>query len=219
MSRVKYPRTFHVPWSPGATSDDKVHGDVASMFEEHCVVVTEKMDGENTTIYSDGYCHARSMDSAHHPSRSWVKANIAPRMVGNLPPGWRVCGENMYAKHSLFYDRLPSYFLVFSIWDTDNTCLSWEDTEIWCKLLGLETVPVLYKGFWDEDKIRGLWTGKSAYGEEGEGYTIRRCSKFSSREFKNSLAKYVRENHVTTNTHWMSHKVVENKLCLRREKD
>ena len=23
MKRYKYPRTYHVPWSPGATSDDK----------------------------------------------------------------------------------------------------------------------------------------------------------------------------------------------------
>ena len=26
MERIKYPRTFHIPWSPGATSDDKTHG-------------------------------------------------------------------------------------------------------------------------------------------------------------------------------------------------
>ena len=26
-SRVKYPRTFHLPWSPGATSDDRIMDD------------------------------------------------------------------------------------------------------------------------------------------------------------------------------------------------
>lgn len=68
--RIKYPRTLHLPWSLGRTSDDKV---LSSMdhFSGREVVVTEKMDGENTTIYSDGL-HARSTTSQRHPSRSWV---------------------------------------------------------------------------------------------------------------------------------------------------
>lgn len=36
------------------------------------VVVTEKIDGENTTMYPD-HIHARSLDSNHHPSRNIVK--------------------------------------------------------------------------------------------------------------------------------------------------
>ena len=54
--RVKYPRTYHLPWSEGRTDDDKVLSD-DSQFIGKYVVVTEKMDGENTTIYSDGYLH------------------------------------------------------------------------------------------------------------------------------------------------------------------
>ena len=34
------------------------------------------MDGENSTIYPDGYTHARSIDSAHHPSRSHLKSSL-----------------------------------------------------------------------------------------------------------------------------------------------
>lgn len=47
MSYIKYPRTFHLPWSLGATSDDKVLKNV-DHFEGTCVVITEKMDGENS---------------------------------------------------------------------------------------------------------------------------------------------------------------------------
>jgi len=39
------------------------------------VVVTEKMDGENTTMYCDNI-HARSIDGRHHPSRDWVKMTV-----------------------------------------------------------------------------------------------------------------------------------------------
>ena len=66
--RVKYPRTAHLPWSPGATADDIYQGKLSS-FEGKYVVVTEKMDGENTTLYRD-YMHARSVDSRFHPSRN-----------------------------------------------------------------------------------------------------------------------------------------------------
>jgi hypothetical protein len=59
--RIKYPRTPHLPWSPGATSDDIYQGNT-SYFENKVVVVTEKMDGENTSIYRD-FVHARSIDS------------------------------------------------------------------------------------------------------------------------------------------------------------
>lgn len=213
--RTKYPRTFHLPWSPGATSDDKVHPDVEGMFQGHEVVMTEKMDGENTTIYSDGYCHARSVDSARHSSRDWVKANVAPLMVGNLPEGWRVCGENLYAKHSLGYDKLPSYFLVFSIWDENNRCLSWEETVEWCRLLGLHEVPVLYQGPWDPEKVQNAWKNRksqSFYGEEGEGYVVRKVQDFGYEEFATSLAKYVRPNHVVTGDHWMYSEVIPNQL-------
>ena len=86
------------------------------------VVVTEKLDGENTTMYTD-YIHARSLDSHHHPSRDWVK-QLHGEIGYKIPVGWRVCGENMYARHSIVYYDLTTYFYGFSIWDETNTALS-----------------------------------------------------------------------------------------------
>lgn len=214
--RTKYPRTFHLPWSLGATDDDKTHdaAAVAGMFAGREVVVTEKMDGENTTIYADGYLHARSLDSAHHPSRAWVKSNVAPTLVGNLPNGWRVCGENLFAKHSLGYNALPTYFMVFAIYDADNKCLSWDETVLWCELLGLTPVPVLYRGKWDEARVKACYTGKSACGVEGEGYVVRTVEGFAYEDFAAHAAKFVRANHVTTGSvHWAHATVVPNKVA------
>lgn len=205
--RAKYPRTFHLPWSLGYTSDDKVLNSV-SHFEGKEVVVTEKVDGECTTGYSDGYSHARSLDSAHHKSRSWFKGCVAPMLNGNLPDGWRVCGENLFAKHALAYDRLPgTYFLVFAIYDDKNRCLSWDETVEWCELLGLIPVPVLYRGVWDEEAIKAAWSGKSRFGDEGEGYVVRVADGFEYEDFADSVAKFVRANHVQQNpegpkVHW-----------------
>ena len=69
MQRNKYGRTFHLPFSLGQTDDDKTLKD-CSMFEGKNVVATVKVDGENSTYYSDGYFHARSLDSKSHESRN-----------------------------------------------------------------------------------------------------------------------------------------------------
>ena len=67
---VKYPRTLHLPWSYG-TSDDKFLKDTLN-FDDEEVVVTEKLDGENTTLYND-YIHARSLEYDSHQSRNLIK--------------------------------------------------------------------------------------------------------------------------------------------------
>jgi RNA ligase len=96
--RCKYPRTPHLPWSPGASEDD-VKLDGCLKFQGREVVVTEKMDGENTSLYRNGL-HARSLDSRHHPSRDWIKAWHGG-IAHHIPEGWRLCGENVYARHSI----------------------------------------------------------------------------------------------------------------------
>lgn len=220
-SRVKYPRTPHLPWSLGATNDDRMlrNDDLSDMFGGRQVVVTEKMDGENTTIYSDGTSHARSLDSPGAEWRTWIRA-LASQLAGEIPAGWRVCGENVYAQHALHYDRLPAYFLVFGIYDTRNVCLSWPETLEWCELLGLHTVPVLYTGVWDPVEVRwcsdrtrdAAGRAPSAFGNEAEGYVVRIKHAFHYEDFGRSVAKYVRKDHVPTDDHWMHQAIVPNKL-------
>ena len=60
MKYKKYPRTFHLPFSKGSTSDDKFLKDYSN-FENKDIIVTLKMDGENTTMYND-HIHARSLE-------------------------------------------------------------------------------------------------------------------------------------------------------------
>jgi len=120
--RYKYPRTPHFPWSPGFSGDDERLADV-SQFEGMDIVITEKLDGENTTIYSDGYIHARSMSGTSHPWQAWVKREMAPA-AQDLPRGWRLCGENLYGIHSIEYSKLPSFFFIFAIIDNQNIDLA-----------------------------------------------------------------------------------------------
>lgn len=187
---TKYPRSLHVPWTESMTDDDKILKNM-DHFENKEVIVTEKRDGENTSIYSDGKFHARSLNGNNHPSQDWIK-NYIQNWFFQIPCGWRVCGENLYATHSIKYSNLTSYFEVFSIWNDNNICLDWDTTVEWCQLLGIVHVPVLYQGIYDEEKIRNISLDKN----HQEGYVIRLKESFGYDDFPYSLAKFVRKNHV-----------------------
>lgn len=202
--RYKYPRTLHLPWSLGATKDDRILNSI-NHFVGREVVVTEKMDGENTSICRDGL-YARSVDSRYHLSQSFVRT-LQGNIGWQLPERVRLCGENLYAKHSIYYTELKSYFYLFSIWENDN-CLSWDDTLDWAQLLGIDVVPILWRGIWDEQKVKSCIKNK----EKQEGYVVRAVNSFSYNNFPSNLAKFVRSNHVQTDKHWKSQQIVPNQL-------
>ncbi|WP_327238494.1 AAA family ATPase [Streptomyces sp. NBC_01317] len=205
--RVHYPRTPHLPWSPGATPDDVRTAGLSGLRDRE-VVVTEKLDGENTTLYADGL-HARSPDSAHHPSRAWVKG-LQGRIGAGIPPGWRVCGENLFARHSIAYTELESWFYGFSVWDGER-CLDWDRTVPFLRRLGIPVPPVLWRGVLDERAVRALRALRLDAARQ-EGYVVRTVEGFAREEFGRRAAKWVRPGHVRTDSHWMYAEVVENSL-------
>jgi hypothetical protein len=226
----KYPRTYHLPWSLGSTNDDKFL-ESTKAFVGKTIVITEKMDGENTNMYPNRI-HARSMDSLDHPSRHWVKGEWG-RIKNEIPNEWRICGENLYALHSLYYgndpitlnigtsaapiykdfpggNALDSYFLVYSIWDEFNNCLSWKNTVDISKSLNLITVPVIDIIVYDEEYLKNLADKLDT--ERKEGYVIRNIEEFNFNDFTDNVAKWVRPKYVTTDQHWMFREVIPNEL-------
>ncbi|MGC0423275.1 RNA ligase family protein [Embleya sp. AB8] len=202
--RTHYPRTPHLPWSPGASPDDIRTANLTPLHGLE-VVVTEKLDGENTTLYRDGL-HARSLDSRHHPSRTWVKG-LQGRIAAQIPPNWRICGENMYARHSIAYPELASWFYAFSVW-ADDHCLPWDDTTRFLRRVGIPTPPVLWRGPFDERALRTIRLDPARQ----EGFVVRSVDGFERAEFARRVAKWVRRGHVQTDTHWMHAAVVPNDL-------
>ena len=200
--KTKYPRTPHFPWSPGIGSDDKVRFDLSKLKGE-ILVVTEKMGGENTTLYPDGSIHARSLDSRSGAHQSWLR-----NMWGNLAPLWeapdsvRICGENLYAKHSIYYDKLPSFFMAFSVWYGEERT-DYVDFQRTCEDLGIHTVPVLAvfeaTGSF-EQKLQSIFNQVVASG--GEGIVVTTSKGFHISEFAAKTVKAVRANHVATDKHW-----------------
>jgi hypothetical protein len=206
--RVKYPRTWHLPWSHPNSDDRTLSLETVNQWLGTDVVITEKMDGECTTMYHD-YVHARSVDYSAHVSRNWLR-NLHARVGPNIPPGMRVCGENLWAKHSIGYDALSSYFLVFSIWD-GTRCLDWNETLEWVSLLDLHPVPVLYQGPWTNSLMLPAHIIRDT--QQHEGYVVRPVREFTLRDFSSVVGKYVRPHHVQTHGHWMRSAFTQNGLA------
>ncbi|SMD03026.1 RNA ligase family protein [Rhizobium sp. RU36D] len=204
----KYGRTFHLPMSPGATSDDKIMNDAAALDSLTEVVITEKMDGENTTIFQGG-CHPRSPDARYHPSRDWMKA-FASGISPMLAKDERIVGEYLFARHSIAYVALPSYFLGFA-WIVGDEIQSWDDTLHRFEDLGITSVPLLYRGAFSNTAIRQIIAGMNFATQEG--FVVRSAEAFHESDMPRLLAKYVRQDHVQSETHWMQAEIVKNGLA------
>jgi hypothetical protein len=211
--RIKYPRTPHLTWSEGCSKND-VRLISTNCLKDKTIVASLKCDGEATTIYSDGYVHARSPIYTPHESRTWVKS-LASKIAHLMTPGWRICGENMYARHTLKYDDLDSYFLVYAMFNDINQCCPWNIVEDECERLGLCTVPVLYTGKYSEKEL--LYTQEFVLDDEiDEGYVVRNYARFHYNEFALNVAKF-RFKHFEdalneSDSHWIHRPVEKNVL-------
>jgi hypothetical protein len=211
MQRKKYHRTYHLPWSH-IHGDDKAFGDL-SVFLDKEIVVLEKLDGENSTIYSDGYLHARSLDSAHNMTRDWIK-RLASILRFDIPQGWRFVFENVNYYHSIEYNNLDGFAYLLSIWDEDNVRLPYDDMMEFAELLDLPTPKVLYRGIFDEEKLRAIANNMDL--SVSEGYVVTLTSAVKEPDIQSAIAKFVRNNHCQPNKdgiveHWLE-KTYPNKL-------
>lgn len=202
---IKYPRTYHLPYSQSIYKDDRILEN-EDIFLNKNVIVTLKLDGENSSIYSDSFIHARSTESKMDKGRGWLKNYIVNKNIFDLPSNWRICGENLYFKHSIHYKNLNKiYFYVFSIWNDKNICLNWNETKEWCNLLNLEMVPVIYEGIYDKDRILNLFSDINK-NTNHEGFVVRNSNEFNYCNFRINVAKFVNSNFSLANRHKFKYK-------------
>lgn len=203
--RIKYPRTYHLSFSKGLQSDDKLIDTLEHMIGKE-VIASLKMDGENTTFYPDEYMHARSIDSPYNWTRTVAK-KIHSVIRHDIPKGHRLCLENCYAKHSIAYpdNYLEGYVYLLSMWNEKNECLSWDETLEYAQLFDLPVPKKLYRGVFDLNLLKKLSEQLDPSVEEG--FVVRLTEKFSYDDFSKSVTKYVREGHVQTDEHWLKNAV------------
>lgn len=213
---AKYPRTFHLPWSPGGTSDDKRLSDVSPLIGVE-LVITEKCDGSNLTYTRKNVFSRSHSGPPAHASFDLAKATHG-RIAHLVSEGISVFCEYCYAVHSIAYETLPDYSLVFGVRDdVELVWWDWDMVAAQASDLGLPTVPVLFRGtVTSEDALRALTerltAEPSTFGGAREGVVVRIASQFPDAAFPKSVAKWVRKDHVQTDEHWMHQAIVAQRL-------
>ncbi len=200
----KYPRTYHFDFSPGTTSDDRIAKKFDSIIGVP-FVITEKLDGENNSMVCDGVYARSHTDFTISPWSAKVR-ELHSILKHSISKDLYIFGEAMSAIHSIEYENLTSHFYMFGarykgIWS------SWEEVEEYAYLLDLPTVPVLFKGTVKsykelKDLIEKLVAEPSVLGGTREGVVARPLKQFNDDEFSSSVFKWVRKDHVTTDSHW-----------------
>lgn len=209
---MKYPRTYHLPYSPGATKDDKkLKPGWFDNFKGKEIVITEKLDGENSAFTSvDVYSRSHGAPTRSPWSRNlWdVNDGLYWRVKEMISPDEEVFGENLFGEHSIHYDNLKDYFHIFAVNNLkENIWYSWKDVKDFATMLEIPHVPELWKGIINtEAELQTLVNifvpGKSKYGDTIEGVVIRITDSFPIEDFPKYVCKWVRPNHVQTDEHW-----------------
>lgn len=210
----KYGRTYHYPFSPGTTSDDRVnHNYWDDVRKIEMLVHTEKLDGENTCISKLGVFARSHAAPTRHPWAGYLKEkwSFLKHDLGDV----EIFGENLYAIHSIEYSNLEDHFFVFGIREGDRW-YSWEETKFYAALMDFPTVPEIEiikpnteKSFKESvlSKVENnsVLNSKDVYTEEAcsmEGLVSRNINEYKVEDFKQNVFKYVRKNHVKTGEHW-----------------
>ena len=201
----KYNRTYHLFFSPGTTSDDRISDDVDALLGTE-IVITEKLDGENCGMTDEGV-YARS--HATFTTSAWsreVRQLHKMKVENMLGEGVFLFGENMEGIHSIEYSNLESYFYIFGVRDNE-IWIPWEQVEEYSYLLDIPTVPVLFKGVVNSAKelqhiVEDLVSKPSELGGKREGIVVRTAGMFHNDDFADNVMKWVRKDHVSTDVHW-----------------
>ncbi len=209
---IKYPRTYHFDFSPGLQNDDRRcdTNDLLKLIAEGAeFVITEKLDGGNTCMKSDGVFARSHATPTFCPTFNYLKSvHYAPNKALIEKDNLAVFGENVFAIHSVVYTKLTDYFFMFGIMDqVTEEFFSWDMVMAYAEEMNMPVAPVVFEGKiesleWLENFINEQMKSESALGGEKEGFVVRVRGSFQADEFEHNVFKYVRAGHVATTEHW-----------------
>lgn len=220
----KFPSTPHLAWLGGSgVRDDKVltPSEVAA-FLSGPVIVEEKVDGANLGISLDraGQMHFQNrgnwldgkLTGQWERLRGWAAEHEA-RIVDVLPKDQILFGEWCYAMHSIRYDRLPDWFLVFDVFNRkDRRFWSAARRDALAAAARLATVPKVSSGVFTQTELLAMLDGPSALGGgPREGLYLRR----EEGKWLLDRAKIVRPDFTQAiSKHWSRKSLVLNAIRL-----
>lgn len=166
------------------------------------VVVTEKVDGSQFSFgVFDGEIRVRSKGKQMEvdaPDKMFQAAvDTVIRIAPELRDGWTYRGEYLSKpKHNvLAYDRIPEgHIIIFDVNVGHESYLAYDDMAAEAKRIGLEVVPLVYRGVvTDANVILQMIDRSSALGKVNvEGVVAKNYHQFG-RDGKAMMGKYVSE--------------------------
>jgi len=249
----KYPRTRHIEGSRLQPGDEDLGAVCFKQLAGRHLVIEEKMDGANAGIRFDSGGKLLLQSRGHYLTgggrerhfdlfKQWAHAH-ADALRSALGNRYVLYGEWLYAKHTVFYDDLPSYFMEFDVLDTVDG--SFLDTPRRAELLRgipVTSVRVLFTGTLNRAKELTAMLGSSAFISDRRLERLHEsCAKYALdpkcvlRETDASTAmeglyikveeagvvreryKYIRASFlsavVQSETHWLNRPIVPNRLA------
>lgn len=124
---LKYPRTQHLQGSRLQKGDEDLSQIPFSYIKDRHIVIEEKIDGANTAIsFNDKgelllqsrghYLTGGNREKHYNLFKQWAMIH-KDKLYSVLGTRYIMYGEWLYAKHTVYYDLLPHYFIEFDIYD------------------------------------------------------------------------------------------------------
>lgn len=252
MLMQKYPRTPHIEGSRQQPGDEDLDSIPFSAIANEYVVIEEKVDGANAAISFDNHGQLLLQSRGHYLTggprerhfnlfKQWAHSHYAS-LWDILGDRYILYGEWLYAKHTVFYDRLPHYFLEYDLLDrTTGNFLSTATRRKLLTGLAVVSVPVLLEGnlkshkqlvglmqqshFISDahiDRLRELCIEQSLDADLAVRQTNQSALmeglyiKVETPELTIARYKYVRADFLTTilqsETHWLNRPIIPNQL-------
>lgn len=215
----RFPHTPHIAWlASGSARDDKVLSeDEAEKLLAEEVVIEEKLDGANLgfSIGPDGTLRVQNRGQYLLPPFTgqfaqvgkWMDAH-QDRLFDGLTESLMVFGEWCAARHSLAYDQLPDWWLMFDVYDRGAKCFwSTARRNQLAVVLGVSVVPCLYQGRVTLMQLKSWAFGEGSRFRQGhaEGVIVRSEDEM----WLQQRAKLVRPNFTQAITKHWRHRVTE----------
>ncbi|MBI5061997.1 MAG: RNA ligase family protein [Desulfatitalea sp.] len=222
----KFPSTPHLTvLGNNSIRDDKVLTENERReYLRHEIVIEEKVDGANLGISFNvsGDLRIQSRGEYLQPpySGQWKKISewLTPKIEllrDGIKDRYLLFGEWCYAQHSIFYSRLPDWFLGFDIFDKQSKkFLSCSRRDERFRKLGILGVPLLNQGRFSFDEVLNFLSVSRLGGRPAEGIYLRMDEK----GWICGRAKLVRPEFIQSiEGHW-SRKSIKTNRCNNRKK-
>lgn len=183
----RFPHTPHIAWlQSGSPRDDKLlSADEVAELLNGPVVVEEKLDGANLgfSIAADGHLRAQNRGAYLHAPftgqfsrlEQWI-AQHEDRFFDAIGEELILFGEWCAARHSLDYQTLPDWWMLFDVYDRHEQRF-WSTTrrDALAERLQLATVPALLQQEVTLDTLKELVASRRSRYRDGplEGVVVR----------------------------------------------